>query len=93
MEYMLIFIGFSWYNKKEINLKIKFCIYYILNFVFLPSPFFFFFQLEDNICLLIELGPCCCGGTFFGCSEKELLFVVVHALLTAVCSLVAEQRL
>ena len=34
----------------------------------------------------------CCLGALSSCSKKELLFVVVHRLLIAVTSLVAEHR-
>ena len=35
------------------------------------------------------LGLCCCAA-FSSCSERGLLFVVVHGLLIALASLVAE---
>ena len=40
---------------------------------------------------LAMLGPCC--WAFSSCSERGLLFFAVHGLLTAVASLVAENRL
>ena len=39
------------------------------------------------------LGLRCCAQAFSGCGEQGLLFVVVHGLLIAVASLVAEQGL
>ena len=44
------------------------------------------------VCLfLAALGLHCCTWAFPSCSERKLLFVVVHGLLIAVASLVAEQ--
>ena len=42
---------------------------------------------------LAVLGIRCCAWAFSSCSEQGLLFVVVHGLLTAVVSLVAEHGL
>ena len=42
---------------------------------------------------LAELGLCCCAWAFSSCGERGLLFVVVHGLLIAVASLVAEHGL
>ena len=42
---------------------------------------------------LAVLGLRCCAWAFSSCSERGLLFVVVHGLLTVVASLVAEHRL
>ena len=39
------------------------------------------------------MGLCCCARTFSSCSERGLLFVAVHGLLTAVDSLVVEHGL
>ena len=39
------------------------------------------------------LGLLCCVQAFSSCGERGLLFVVVHKLLIAVASLVAEHRL
>ena len=39
------------------------------------------------------LGLCCCARAFSSCSKQGLLFVVVHWLLIAVASLVAEHGL
>ena len=39
------------------------------------------------------LGLCCCARAFSSCGEWELLFIVVHGLLIAVASLVAEHGL
>ena len=37
------------------------------------------------------LGLCCCTRAFSSCRERGLLFIVVHRLLIAVASLVAER--
>ena len=42
---------------------------------------------------LAALGLCCCAQAFSSCGEWGLLFVVVHGLLIAVASLVAEHGL
>ena len=42
---------------------------------------------------LAVLGLRCCARAFSSCGERGLLFVVVHRLLVAVASLVAEHRL
>ena len=42
---------------------------------------------------LAVLGLCCCARAFSSCGEWGLLFVVVHRLLVAVASLVAEHWL
>ena len=39
------------------------------------------------------LGLHCCAWVFTSCGERGLLFVVVHGLLVAVASLVAEHGL
>ena len=46
-----------------------------------------------NLLLLVALGLCCCKWAFSSCSERGLLFVVVHEVLIAVASLIAEHRL
>ena len=43
--------------------------------------------------LLVALGLCCCIPVFSSCGVQSLLFVVVHGLLFAVSSLVAEHGL
>ena len=45
------------------------------------------------ILFLAALGLRCCVRAFSSCGERGLLFVVVHGLLIAVASLVAEHRL
>ena len=50
--------------------------------------FLFYFYL-----ILAALGLRCCVRAFSSCCEQGLLFVVVHGLLIAVASLVAEHRL
>ena len=42
---------------------------------------------------LAALGFCCCARAFSSCSERGLLFVVVHRPLIVVASLVVEHRL
>ena len=42
---------------------------------------------------LADLGLCCCVRASSSCSKLVLLFVVVHGLLIAVASLVAEHGL
>ena len=42
---------------------------------------------------LAALGLRCCAWAFSSCNEQGLPFVVVHGLLIAVASLVAEHRL
>ena len=42
---------------------------------------------------MAALGLHCCAQAFSSCEERGLLFVVVHGLLTAVASLVAEHGL
>ena len=55
---------------------------------------FFFFQSFYLLYLfLAALGFHCCAWAFSSCSERGLLFVAVHGLLTAVASIVAEQGL
>ena len=43
--------------------------------------------------ILAALGLRCCVRAFSSCGEQELLFLVVHGLLIAVASLVAEHGL
>ena len=43
--------------------------------------------------LLAVLGLRCCAPAFSSCGERGLLFIVVHGLLIAVASLVAEHGL
>ena len=46
------------------------------------------------VCLFLAvLGLHCCAQVFSSCGERGLLFVVVHGLLIAVASLVAEHGL
>ena len=56
------------------------------SFVFFCFSFFFF-------SFLAALGLRCCVRDFSSCGERGLLFVVVHGLLIAVPSLVAEHGL
>ena len=61
---------------------------------FLPTiadkPTAFFKKFIYLIYFLAALGLRCCAWAFSSCSERGLLFVVVHRLLIAVASLVAE---
>ena len=47
--------------------------------------FFFTFFSKSFIYYLVlpALGLCCCAWAFSSCGERELLFVLVHRLLTA----------
>ena len=54
---------------------------------------FFFFLIYFIYLFLAALGLRCCTRAFSSCNEQGLLFVVVHGLLTAVASLVAEHGL
>ena len=64
------------------------CIYFVIS-VLIANLFFVKF-----ICLFFAaLGLCCCARAFSSCGEWGLLFVVVHGLLIAVSSLVAEHGL
>ena len=56
----------------------------ILGFLFLNKFIWFFWAV---------LGLRCCARAFSSCGEQGLLYVVVHGLLIAVASLVAEHRL
>ena len=59
-----------------------------------PSTFFFLIFIYLFIHLfLAALGLRCCARAFCSCGERGLLFVVVHGLLIAVASLVAEHGL
>ena len=51
---------------------------------------FFFFLI---FLFLAAMGLCCCMWAFSSSAEQGLLFIVVHRLLIAVASLVAEHRL
>ena len=52
-----------------------------------------FFFLEIYLSLFLVALGLCCARAFSNCSERELLFIVVHGLLIAVASLVVEHRL
>ena len=54
---------------------------------------YFFLNKFIYYLFLAELGLCCCARAFSSCGQWGLLFVVVHGLLTAVTSLVADHRL
>ena len=57
-----------------------------LSFLFLKNYLFIYL-------FFAALGLCYCAWAFSSCSERGLLFVVVHGLLIAVASLVAEHGL
>ena len=57
---------------------------FIYLFIYLFLKFYLF---------LAALGLRCCAQPFSSCSERGLLFVVVHGLLIAVASLVSERGL
>ena len=52
--------------------------------------FCFFYKFIYFYLFLAALGLCCCTQVFSSCSERGLLFVVVHGLLIAVASLVVK---
>ena len=54
---------------------------------------YFFFFSKFIYLFLAVLGLPCCARAFSSCSERGLLFVVVHGLLMAVASLVVEHGL
>lgn len=37
------------------------------------------------------MGPCCCAWAFSSCGKQELLFTMVHELMTAVASPVEHE--
>ena len=55
--------------------------------------FFSFFKRINYFLFLAALGFCCCVRAFSSCREWGLVIVVVHRLLIAVASLVAEHGL
>ena len=60
------------------------------------SLFYYFFCFgfyKLFILFLAALGLLCCAQAFSSCGERVLLFIVVHGLLIAVASLVAEHGL
>ena len=58
---------------------------------FLPHLFLFSFFFFSFIYLFLALlGLRCCVWAFSSCVERELLFIPVRGLLTAVASLIAE---
>ena len=52
-----------------------------------------FFLILLFILFLAMLGLRCCAWAFSSCGKQGLLFIVVHGLLIAVASLVAEHGL
>ena len=68
-------------------------IYIYIYFFFFKATSIFFIYLFNFIYFLAALGLRCCVWAFPSCGERGLLFVVVHGLLIAVASLVAEHRL
>ena len=65
-------------------------LFYTVKFKISMSTSFLFLNLFTY--LLAALGLRCCARAFSSCGERGLLFVVVHGLLIAVASLVAEHR-
>ena len=63
------------------HLTVTFILYFFNKFIY----FIYLF--------LAALGLCCCVRAFSSCSEQGLLLAVVHGLLIAVASLLAEHRL
>ena len=61
--------------------------------VIFPMQVFFFFNLFILFLFLAALGLHCCTRAFSSCNEQGLLLVVVHKILIAVTSLVAEHWL
>ena len=58
------------------------------------GSFFFFYKFIYFIYLfLAALGLCCCAQAFSSCSERGLLFIVVHGLLIVVAYLAVEHGL
>ena len=55
------------------------------------KPNNFFFLIYFIYLCLAALGLHCCAQAFSSCDERGLLYIVVHGLLIAVASLVAEQ--
>ena len=55
--------------------------------------FFFFLINLFYLFVLAAMGLCCCPQAFSSCGERELVFVAVPGLLTAVASLVVEHGL
>ena len=64
--------------------------------MFSPSPFLHLFSrvfLNFIYLVLAGLGPHGCVWAFSSCSERKLLSIAVHRLLTAVAAPVAEHAL
>ena len=64
------------------------CLFFGFSLFFLKNLFIYLF-----IYLLAALGLRCCAQAFSSCGEQGLLFAVVHGLLIAVASVVAEHTL
>ena len=62
------------------------CIFFLIN-IYLLFIYLFIYLF------LAVLGLRCCAWTFSSCGKQGPLFVVVHGLLIAVASLVAEHGL
>ena len=63
---------------------------HFLNIILQSTLKKFFFNL---FLFLAALGLRCCSRAFSSCGERGLLFVVMHGLLIAAASLVAEHGL
>ena len=81
------------------NTSIVLTLCHVLCFACINLFFFFFkfylftYLFVYLLIILAALGLCCCVRAFSSCCERGLLFVVVHGLLIAVASPVAEHRL
>ena len=64
---------------------------YFARLIFVAILFYYFLKLINLF--LSALGLRCCAWAFSSCSERGLLFIVVHGLLIVVASLVAEHGL
>ena len=71
------------------NFIIRFESGYSESFIFI----FLFFFYKSTYSFLATVGLRCWAQAFSSCGERGLLFVVMHGLLTAVASLVAEHGL
>ena len=71
-----------------------FCIFQskILQFDFSFYVFYYHYYFLKFL-FLAALGLRCCAGAFSSCGERELLFLAMCGLLTAVPSLVVEHGL
>ena len=78
---LLLFVEFRATYPPRFSVCTLIYIYFLNKFIYLIYLF------------LAALGLRCCLWAFSSCGERGLLFVVVHGLLIAVASLVAERGL